>query len=65
MTVANGSGPHEKPAEEEPGSAEEARQGAQGPSIADIAAGYAEKAGLQRNSHGTWISSNPPGVSRA
>ena len=52
MTVANGSGPHEKPAQEKPGSEEEPRQVTQGPSIADIAAGYAEKAGLQRNSHG-------------
>ncbi|BAS12778.1 conserved hypothetical protein [Arthrobacter sp. Hiyo8] len=65
MTVANGSGPHEKPAEEEPGSAEEARQGAQGPSIADIAAGYAEKAGLQRNSHGHVDILKSAGVSRA
>lgn len=52
MTVANGPGPHEKPAQEKPGQAEGFRQETQGPSIADIAAGYAEKAGLQRNSHG-------------
>lgn len=52
MTVANGPGPHEKPAQETPGQAEGAREETQGPSIADIAAGYAEKAGLQRNSHG-------------
>ncbi len=53
MTVANGSGPHEKPAQEKPGPEEESsRQGTQVPGIADIAAGYAEKAGLRRNSHG-------------
>ncbi|GAA4040345.1 hypothetical protein GCM10023063_27300 [Arthrobacter methylotrophus] len=52
MTVAKGPGPHEKPAQEEPGLAGDFAQGTPGPSIADIAAGYAEKAGLQRNSHG-------------
>lgn len=62
MTVANGSDPRkkpvqektaqEKPARDKPSQEEGARQEAQGPSIADLAAGYAEKAGLQRNSHG-------------
>jgi hypothetical protein len=52
MTVANGPGPHEKPAQENPGQAEDSRQETQGPGLADLAAAYAEKAGLQRNSHG-------------
>lgn len=52
MTVANGSGSHENPAQDQPGQAGGSPQGSQGPSLADLAAGYAEKAGLQRNSHG-------------
>ncbi|WP_423184397.1 DUF3159 domain-containing protein [Arthrobacter sp. NyZ413] len=49
MTVSNGPGPHEQPAQEQPGP-DDTR--AATPSIADLAAGYAEKAGLQRNAHG-------------
>ncbi|MFH5879511.1 DUF3159 domain-containing protein [Arthrobacter sp. NA-172] len=52
MTVANGSDPQKKTAQEEPAPETKSREETQGPSIADIAAGYAEKAGLHRNSHG-------------